>query len=134
MNLSIELENIETSVQFKSWLDYLDGGAFSSKILTKNLLVSGYCEDLAVYLYYKYGAEVWWFDRSKGSDGHFFVKKDGKFYDALNPTGVNNISDLEFSKTKVKNIDVDNQSRKLDPKSKDWWSVYPEAWNKINIL
>lgn len=94
--LSYELSNITTSKGFKDFLDFLGGG--SSPTMTKELLVSGWCEDLAFYLSKMYNAKIVSLDNAELGDGHYFILKDGKYYDALSPEGVNRPSDLEWSK------------------------------------
>jgi hypothetical protein len=97
--LERELAQIADSPEFNRWLGLLDdNGDRPLKPITTELLVSGFCEDLAVYLHYKYGAEVVHTDTPAlpHNCGHYFVRMDGKYYDALSPSGANKPSEMKF--------------------------------------
>lgn len=93
-----ELKDIENSPTFIEWLYELAGRQGVRQKIRKEDLLAGYCEDLAVYLHYKYGAELVAVDDRSINDGHYFVKINGKFYDVMNPEGVNKPSELVWSK------------------------------------
>lgn len=114
-----ELRDIEKSPPFLEWLYAL--GFPRDEVITKEMFIEGYCEDLAIYLSYKYRVQV------KGVDccdlhvnGHWFVELDGRYYDALNPEGVVIPSELEWSKQAmvsnpaIKPEQIDNKLQDLD--------------------
>ena len=93
--LTTELQNIENSHEFKIWLEAL--GTPLTDTITKEQLISGYCEDLAFYLHYKYGAPIYGAGNNTIKDGHYFVKLGEKFYDAMHSEGFSKISESEWA-------------------------------------
>lgn len=129
-----ELQNITTSKDFLAWLDILDNGkSINSKNITKEKLINGFCEDLAVYLVRKYNVDFVIFDDSDMHDGHYFIKTNNKFYDGFNTSGVSDIQKMEFFKRfkfKYPNIDIEkylifNQS------PSNYYSKYYKQLDKI---
>lgn len=127
-----ELHNIETSEPFIKWLEAL--GTPRTYKVTKDMLISGYCEDLALYLHYRYGAEVFCTDDKDLKDGHYFVKYNNKFYDAMDPDGYDKPSQSVWSKrlmSRHKNITpemIDKHLRPLDY----IWEVYSKESSVID--
>ena len=130
--LITELIDIENSMPFKLWLKEL-GTPISQKI-TKNELISGYCEDLAFYLHYKYEVPIYKTDDKILNDGHYFIKLDNKYYDAMNPSGFIKPSDSEWSKRLMKNnpnITKDLIDSVLKPFDEKPWNGYSRSKHKV---
>lgn len=128
----LELGDIENSSEFRKWLDILDDNSNKDRIINKHMLLNGYCEDLALYLHYKYGVEVFSLDKRPMVSGHYFVKYKGKYYDGSNREGVNKPSELDWSinYSNKYNIDVESLNDNLEPL--DYiWNGYKEGANEL---
>jgi hypothetical protein len=95
-----ELKDITNSKGFLKWLKVLSGDQETS--ISKEELISGFCEDLAFYLHYKYDVPIYVTDDREINDGHYFVKYDDKYYDGMNPEGYDKPSESEWSKRLIK--------------------------------
>jgi len=132
--LKNELRGIESSSDFKRWMRELSGG--SDQTITREKLISGFCEDLAVYLHYKYGAEIFKTDDKELKDGHYFVKFGSKFYDAMDPEGYSKPSQSVWSERLMKQdrtISPDMIDKHLKPYDwNDTWTVYKTSKKVID--
>lgn len=132
--MSDEIEDIENSKQFKDWLEEL--GTPREDTITKEMLISGYCEDLAYYLHYKYGLPVYGVNSRKVNqrnalpDGHWFVKSGNKYYDAMNPKGYEKLSQSVWAiriKDKHPEIEDSDFDDYVIEDKESIWEVYKDA-------
>lgn len=132
-SILLELENIENSDMFLKWMKFINGG--ESPEINSNMLISGFCEDLALYLHYKYKVEVFRLDKRPMTSGHYFIKYKNKYYDGYNRKGVNKPSELTWSikYANKKNIKVESLNDILEPL--DFiWSGYKEAAQELSLI
>lgn len=128
-----ELSDIENSEEFKIWLKELG----STEPVTREMLINGYCEDLAFYLHFKYGAEIWVTDDAEINDGHYFVKLGDKFYDGMDPKGYPKPSDSTWSQRVIKNsgrVTPEIIMKHLKPFDEKPWSGYTSSAHVIKNI
>lgn len=92
-DITKEILEIEKSEDFLEWLFAL--GSLSSERINREMLITGLCEEFAHYLKYFYGGKIISI-LLPNRGGHFFLEKDGKFYDAFAPRGVKDVRQLKY--------------------------------------
>lgn len=135
-SISEELKDLQRSENFREWMYELSGRKSSKLVPSNEELIAGYCEDLAVYLHYRYGAELYCTDDESINDGHYFVKLNNKYYDAMNPDGVDKPSEFEWSKRLMQ------ENSEITPEMIDGvlrplgieWSVYSDCEHVVKKI
>lgn len=97
-----EYLHIENNIQLFTFLSMLNGNTnvtddgcklqFSKEIKWKGL--HGYCEDIAVFMYFKYSKDL---INLYECNNHYFVKYDNKYFDSYTNLGVDDYRHLYYN-------------------------------------
>lgn len=97
-NLKLEMIDIANSIMFKRFLMLLDNANDISKYTD---IVSrcqrGCCEDLCVYIYFKYGRNIKILNINRK---HHIFMYNGLYYDSIARKGVKTINEIDMFKGK----------------------------------
>lgn len=94
-----ELSDLEHSEGFFKWMLKLSGESADADRVRQecenieHLGLYGYCEDVALYFYCNYE-----YVHIVQTNYHFVIEYDGKFYDAHNRTGEEELKNMKFFK------------------------------------
>lgn len=80
---------------YRQWMGVINNVSADKvpTVITPINLITGYCEDFAVYFAHKYNLDVYDLE-----DRHCLLFVDGIYYDGFNNKGVTNLLDLQFVK------------------------------------
>lgn len=122
------ISNYRSDDNFRLWIETVNPGKKLEDI-SPEMFIGGYCEDFAVYWSVRYGVDMLFINEE-----HDVVKVCGLYFDAVNSSGVENISDLEYVKSSdtLKSL-PESRLRELTKVDREWMN-YPILEDNAAII